>query len=90
MFKSLVLWWSHKWVKDDARRTIQAYRVTFTTPHGSQVLQHLLDNVYCTVYEGTDPVELAIHNGRRSVVHDILINIDMAENPNNYITPEGS
>ena len=55
------------------------YHATFATESGQRVLKHLMDNVYCQVYEGNDPVELASHNARRSVVHDILSNIHVAQ-----------
>jgi len=44
----------------------------------------LLDAVYCTVYEGRDPIEAAMHTGRRSLVQEILENIDLAESPDKY------
>jgi copper oxidase (laccase) domain-containing protein len=40
--------------------------------------------VYCTIYEGTDPIAAATHNGRRSLVQEILENIDLAEQPEKY------
>lgn len=77
-------WLTRKWqpvVTDDVLR---AYQVTFSTPEGQAVLQHLMDAVYCQVYTGHDPVELATHNGRRSLVQEMLENIDKAANPGKY------
>jgi hypothetical protein len=58
--------------------------MTFSTGPGQQVLKHLLDNVYCTIYEGTDPQAALVHNGRRSVVHEILLAIDTGDSPDKY------
>lgn len=77
-------WLTRLWqpvVTDDVLRD---YQVTFSTPEGQVVLQHLMDAVYCQVYTGHDPVELATQNGRRSVVHEILENIDKATHPGKY------
>ena len=73
-----------KWQREAQPQLAQDYHVTFSTPHGQRVLQHLMDEVYCTVYEGHDPIESAHHNGRRSVVHDILFNLHVAEQPQKY------
>jgi hypothetical protein len=62
----------------------QDYVSVYSTPAGQRVLQHLVDTVYCTVYEGTDPIGAAVHNARRSVVHEILYNIDIGRNPDKY------
>lgn len=77
-------WLTLKWMEQDHSELCDAYRMTFSTVYGQMVLQHLLDSVYCTTYEGGDPDEAMHHNGRRSVVHDILINIDLAEDPQKY------
>lgn len=45
-----------------------------------------MDTVYCTVYQGNDPLILAAHNGRRSVVHEILELVDYANSPQKYET----
>jgi hypothetical protein len=37
-------------------------------------MQHLLDNIFCTVYEGSEPDGAVIHNARRAVVLEILQN----------------
>lgn len=66
----------------------EAYRLTFSGFHGEQVLTHLMDSIYCRPYEGHDPMEMAMHNGRRSVVHEILENIDLAERPESYTVKE--
>lgn len=77
-------WLAHKWGRKEEADLTGAYRATFQTFHGQRVLNHLLDNVYCTIYEGTDPVEMAVHNGRRSVVHEILEVLDQGEHPEKY------
>ena len=77
-------WLTRKWQTQDQTELLRAYLVTFSTPEGRQVLQHLLDQSYTTVCESTNPIDLASHNGRRSVIHDILINLDLAESPDKY------
>lgn len=66
--------------EENAERIIRAYDECFSTQPGQTVLEHLVNNVYATVYEGDDPIGLAAHNGRRSVVQDILLNIEAAKN----------
>lgn len=77
-------WLALKWTRTPQDGLAQDYQVTFSTEQGRRVLTHLLDAVYCTVYEGTDPVAAAMHNGRRSLVQEILENIDLAESPEKY------
>ena len=77
-------WLTRKWQPQDQQALLRAYLVTFSTPEGRQVLQHLLDRSYLTVCESTNPIDLAAHNGRRSVIHDLLINLDLAESPDKY------
>lgn len=77
-------WMQRKWVGSEPSLNA-SYRACFTgNEHGARVLQHLLDSVYCSVYEGRDPIECVIHNARRTVVHEILQNVDIAENPLKY------
>lgn len=76
-------WFRHRWVGID-ETIFRTYQATFSTFEGQRVLQHLLDTVYCTVCLSNDPVELAAHNARRALVHEILENIDEAENPDKY------
>lgn len=80
-------WLTRKWDRSPQPLLAQDYQVCFSTPHGQRVLTHLLDQVYCQIYEGTDPIAAATHNGRRSLVHEILENLDVAENPNKYNVP---
>ena len=87
--KPIVDWLTTKWRRPaqpelEPARLLHAYGVTFGSPQGQVVLQHLLDQIYCTVYEGRDPIEAAHHNGRRSVVHEILESVDQAEAPGKY------
>jgi hypothetical protein len=77
-------WLTRKWSREAGPTLAESYRVTFTGLHGERVLQHLMDGVYCSVYEGKDPIEAAHHNGRRSVVQEILENLDLAEQPQKY------
>lgn len=77
-------WLARRWSHRLDPSLAQSYQVAFSGFHGERVLHHLMDSIYCTVYQGTDPVELGTHNGRRSVVHEILENIDLAENPKKY------
>jgi hypothetical protein len=82
------MWWARwlprKWQPVVPESVLRAYQVAFSTAEGQVVLQHLIDQVYCQVYTGHDPVELSMHNGRRSVVQEILENIDKAEQPGKY------
>lgn len=82
--KTITAWLTRKWTRTPDPSLLDAYRVTFSTVHGQRVLRHLLDSVYCTVYAGTDPMALALHAGRRSVIHEILENVDAAESPDKY------
>lgn len=79
-------WLNHLWRKDESYSTevLNAYRVTFTNPHGQVVLKHLMDTVYCEVAMSSDPHEAIAMNARRSVVHEMLVWIDMATNPSKY------
>lgn len=77
-------WFQRKWQTFIIPEVEQAYRVTFSTPHGQLVLQHMLDNVYCTVYDGFDPIACITHNARRTLVHEIIEAIDRGENPAKY------
>lgn len=84
MLSSIRRWLPIKWRILRTDQTLQSYALTFNTLHGQIVLQHLLDNVYCTIYEGTDPIALAHHNGQRAVIQSILENIDRASQPAKY------
>lgn len=77
-------WLLRKWSRQVDPGLLQDYQMTFSTASGQRVLQHQIDQVYCTVYEGHDPIEAAHHNGRRSVIHDLLVNLDYAEQPEKY------
>lgn len=82
--QSFAEWLRHPWRIQESKDLLDAYNITFSGLHGQRVLQHILDNVYTTVYIGTDPVELAYHNARRSVVQDILQMLDRARAPEKY------
>jgi hypothetical protein len=77
-------WLSYKWSRPDPT-LLQAYHATFSAFDGQRVLNHLLDNVYFKVYEGTDVQGAVIHNARRSVVQDILETLDAAEHPTKHM-----
>ena len=81
-------WLARKWQPVQPDQLLQAYRVAFSTPEGRQVLQHLLDSIYTTVSPQSDAMALATHHGRRSVVQEILENLDRAEWPDKY-QPKG-
>lgn len=50
----------------------------------AEVVLDLYDSVYCQVYTGKDLHECYAHNARRSVVHEMLLNIDRAQRPDKY------
>jgi hypothetical protein len=84
MTPRLLDWLTRLWQPTIPQDVLQAYQLTFSTAEGRVVLQHLMDAVYCQVYTGHDPVALAIQNGRRSVVHEILENLDKSTHPGKY------
>src|SRR5262245_5037271 len=59
----------------------QSYLATFSGVHGTRVLLHLMDNVYCTVSSTDDPNAALVLNARRTVVEEILQNIEAAKRP---------
>lgn len=77
-------WLTRKWQRSLDPMLAESYRVTFGGLHGQRVLHHLIDGVYATVCPSQDPIALAVHNGRRSVVQEILENLDAAESPQKY------
>lgn len=81
-------WLSGKWRRTLSHDILRSYHATFSTPDGRVVLQHLLDEVYCQTCPTHDPIALATHNGRRSVVQELLENIDIAEQPQKYAPRE--
>ena len=84
MIATLRAWFARKWQTQDADQLRLAYQVTFASAQGQQVLQHLLDSIYCQVYEGTDAQSALVFNARRAVIHEILYNIDVAQRPQHY------
>lgn len=84
MNQAIIRWLRNMWVPRDIYELMQSYKVTFSNVHGQRVLYDLIDNVYCKVYEGSDPIMQAKHEGRRSVVDEIIRNVDQAEHPNKY------
>ena len=81
-------WFARKWQRHDPDELRQAYQVTFNSLHGQMVLQHLFDTIYCQVYEGTDAQAALVFNARRSVIHEILYNVDVATRPDHYTVKE--
>ncbi len=77
-------WMGLKWTRKTEASLSEDCQVTFSTPHGRRYLKFMIDNIYASIYEGKDSIEMATHNGRRSVVHEILETIDMVENPGKY------
>ena len=85
MTTTIKSWLKTLWTPPKTHKDILlAYSMTFRTPFGAIVLEHLMDEVYCTICPEDSPTALAEHNGRRSVVDEILRNIDTAESPNKY------
>ena len=71
-------WWNGRHARlHDPASVQQAYLATFSSPEGQIVLDDLIARVYATVCYRAD--ELAAHNGRRSLVHEILQNIEFAK-----------
>jgi hypothetical protein len=83
--RAFASWLTRGWIPKLDPALLESYRIAFSGEHGAQVLQHLLDNIYCRVYEGADSNAALIHNARRSVVHEILENIDRARWPEKYL-----
>jgi hypothetical protein len=73
-------WLQMKW-RDEPAAIAQDYQMTFGTAAGQRVMAHLMDTIYCSVYEGLDPIGLAEHNAARKVVHNMLEILDAIENP---------
>ena len=87
MTHTLKVWLKHKWLRMVDPGLVRSYHATFSTLDGQRVLFHLLDNVYFKVYEGCEPNIALVHNARRSVIQDILENIDAGEFPSKYNVP---
>lgn len=84
--KQFLAWLHRKW-SPESEVAPEDFEQTFVaSPSGQRVLHHLLDTVYCQVYTGKDPYECMALNGRRSVIHEILIEIDKAQHPDKYQT----
>lgn len=90
MIARMTAWLGRKWQSPTQTDVLDAYRVTFGSLHGQLVLQHLMDTIYCQVYEGTDAQAALVFNARRSVIHEILYNVDVATRPDHYTLKETS
>ena len=88
MLKTLARWLGPKWSRTIETDLAKSYHATFSTPDGQRVLQHLLDNIYFTTYGGVDPNTALVLNARRTVVQEILENIDLGERPHKYVLVE--
>ena len=77
-------WFAIKPVRMDRGSLAISYYIAFSTESGRHVLDHLIDTLYCSVYEGIDPIAGIVHNSRRSVIHEILQNIDYGRNPEKH------
>lgn len=82
--RRLTDWLTGKWSRTLEPNSLEDYRIAFNTDSGRRILRQWLDQVYCTVYHGVDPISAAHHNGRRSVIHEILEKLDMADSPEKY------
>lgn len=77
MLRSLTNWYMRRRQRIPDAELIRAYQATFGIGQGQVVLQHLMDTIYCQVYDGDNPVEAYAVNAKRQVVHEILILMDM-------------
>lgn len=77
----MIKWILRKFIRqpDEAQIIFNACIATFSTPDGQIYLQHLVNNVYATVCYSKDPLDIAAHNARRSVVHEILETLYLKE-----------
>lgn len=84
-FERIQEWLGIKWKYDrNSEQLVNDYHVCFSTEQGRRVLNHLIDTIYCSVYEGNKLEECMAFNARRSVIHEILQNIDYAAQPHKY------
>jgi hypothetical protein len=87
MKKLLLDWYATKW--QFSPPIAQDFQAVFGSESGKRVMAWMMDNVYCTVYTGNDPIVAAHHTGRRSVVHEMLELLDQIENPRKaYFNPK--
>lgn len=84
MTSSMKKWLGRLWRIDADEQARQRAYLIFLSPEGELVLNDLLDNVYCQVIPNPDPLEALALEARRTVVHEILENVDRAKNPMKY------
>jgi hypothetical protein len=84
----MLQWLGRMWQREPQPSLLGAYQAVFDSPHGQLLLQHWLDQVYCTIYEGQSAEQLWLHEGRRSFVQEILQNLDAARSPDKYRVAE--
>lgn len=82
-------WLGNMWRFDqDPGEAVQRRRIaiqaTFSSVHGQEVLQWLLDRCYCTISVSSDPNDVIAHNAQRALVHEILEELDAAQHPTKY------
>lgn len=68
-----------RWHAPSADALLVDYQRTFGTPEGQRVLRHLVETNFFPVYGGLSAEELWQHNGRRSLVQELLENLQTAK-----------
>ena len=92
MAKFFEQWLTRKWqsvTPETLSQFDQDVYALFSSPQGARVLGHFIDHVYsqcCPM--PADALALATHNGRRSVVHELLEAYDRAANKTKYEAPK--
>jgi hypothetical protein len=83
----ITAWLLQKW--QPPREDIATHvRIMFASISGQIVKQHLMDSIYCTTTDNTDPQAAVILNARRSVIQELLELEDRNANPNKYPAPK--
>lgn len=90
MFTVVRRWLQHKWSQGEERELRYAYQRFAASLDGQLIIKDLIDNFYCTIYEGSDRRLADIHEGKRTIVHYILQRIDEAQRPDKYEVKEES
>jgi arginine repressor len=82
--RTFAQWLTRKWQKPNEVVLAKAYQGFAASMDGQLLLQHWMDEIYCTVCPTDDALALARHNGKREFLNQILENIDIAMNPGKY------
>ena len=69
-------WLAHRTDPFDPAKVRASYQRCFASADGQVVLQHLLQTVYCTTYQGLDPQAALVLEARRSVIEEVLFNLE--------------